>query len=442
MMGMLEGLRAGGADARAAQELAMRQEADRRAAELHAANLDQMGLQRQQLGLQLNRARAIEDAQNNLSGLVKRERENQDFLASGNAGPVNPVTERDFNSAQMGLATAKGDLKELDTQRGLRKKMDVADEAKRLAADPAFQQKALSFIGDSEHFPVKVVKGKRDPKTGQLMTADTLEFDTGYKHTLKDGDVQRIAYGAALHNLGMPEEATKVFSQVNKELSAAVNTANDRVLKGYDFSSKAEDRVADNNRADQMLKARWAEVGVSQARVGQEDWSIVGATDDNKGLLRFNRRSGKTEVVKLPDGMDAKGMFDKITGHRAPKDVSAKDVIELALKLQDRDPKLSAMGAMAQAQAMLSGQDPNAAAMAKLRQALGLNGQQPAQTKSPVQGDPEQPAGPRPVYGTTGDAIHRLGLSLPQRDGSNFLPPRRFPAFSTPTQPYEHANSR
>ena len=64
MMGMLEGLRAGGADARSAQEMAMRQEADRRAAELHAANLDQMGLQRQQLGLQLNRARAIEDAQN------------------------------------------------------------------------------------------------------------------------------------------------------------------------------------------------------------------------------------------------------------------------------------------------------------------------------------------------------------------------------------------
>ena len=266
MMGMLEGLRAGGADARAAQELAMRQEADRRAAELHAANLDQMGLQRQQLGLQLNRARAIEDAQNNLSGLVKRERENQDFLASGNAGPVNPVTERDFNSAQMGLATAKGDLKELDTQRGLRKKMDVADEAKRLAADPAFQQKALSFIGDSEHFPVKVVKGKRDPKTGQLMTADTLEFDTGYKHTLKDGDVQRIAYGAALHNLGMPEEATKVFSQVNKELSAAVNTANDRVLKGYDFSSKAEDRVADNNRADQMLRLRYSEVNGHRPR--------------------------------------------------------------------------------------------------------------------------------------------------------------------------------
>lgn len=244
----------------AAQEMAVRQ---RRL----AMDEEQHRLATQEAGLRLRQQQGVEAAQKALTGLTQRDTENQQFLSGGGVGPVQPVTDRDINNAQLGLAYAKGDLRSAQDLHKQNRMLDVSEEAKRLSADPAFQGKVMSYISTKEIFPLKVEPGQRDPKTGRMKTADRLVFDSGYQYDLKEGDRQRIALGAALMNKGMTEEGLKVIEGVNKELRDAVDHANNRTIKASEFNSRADDRLADNElRAEQIAAARAARAAAGANR--------------------------------------------------------------------------------------------------------------------------------------------------------------------------------
>lgn len=212
-------------------------------------------------GLRLKQSQGILDAQNAVTGLAAKDAEQRNTVEKQGIMAYTPETwtptgERDYNRAYMGLAMAKGDIQGAQGLQKQNKMLDVADEAKRLADDPEFQTKALDFISTKDTFPLKVQPGTRDPKTGQLKTPDTLVFDSGYKHELKDGDRQRIALGAALTKFGMLEEGLKQFEGVSKELRDAVDRANQRTVSVSNYNSQAEDRVtrAEDRDADRVVR--------------------------------------------------------------------------------------------------------------------------------------------------------------------------------------------
>ncbi len=261
MYGLLEGVRGGTADSRAAEALRL-QEAEAEAARQFrertmAMQEAQHRLQQEEAGLRLRDVRAVGDARDQIVGLHRREADNAAFLDSGQAGPVQPVDERDFNRAYAGLAIAKGDLGAAQQLRTQSRRMDVSDEAKRLAASPEFQGQVFDYISTKDMFPLKVIPGKTDPKTGKMVSADRLEFDSGYTYDLKQGDRQRIALGVALMKNGFDDEGLKTIEGVNKELRDAIDKANQRAIGMSEFNSRADDRLADNElRAEQIRTQR------------------------------------------------------------------------------------------------------------------------------------------------------------------------------------------
>lgn len=251
------------------QEMAMRQQDQAMRQRQMAMQERQFDLQNQEMGLRLNRAKEEDTAVAGLADLQKRDAESQRFDGTG---LMRPVDDREMNNAVGAVALARRDLKGLETTRGANRVLDVQEEAKRLAADPAFQEKAMNYISTKEIFPLKVVPGQRDPKSGRMKTADRLEFDSGFKYELKEGDRQRIALGAALMSKGMNEEGLKVIEGVNKELRAAVDDANKRTVAASDFNSKADDRLADNElRAEQVAAARAARAAAGASRTPEID---------------------------------------------------------------------------------------------------------------------------------------------------------------------------
>lgn len=111
-----------------------------------------------------------------------------------------------------------------------------------------------------------------------------------------------------------PTRALAMMSEVNKDIAAnfaaengltkfLADNKNDTAFKGAQLA---------NDSARLGLALRVADR--QEERAETADWRMVGASQDNRGLVQFNQRTGKSRVMPLPDGTDAKGLFRKITG--------------------------------------------------------------------------------------------------------------------------------
>ena len=190
MYGLLQGLQAGTRDAQSANELAMR---ERQLAEERAMRQRQLAMQEAQhaatmesMGLQLKQQRGIDTAMEGIRGLRKREQDNETFLASGQPGPVMPVTELDRNKAFLGLADAKGDVEGAAKIQMRNKLLEANDLAKQWAADPAMREKVYEFM-DKSAIPLRIERGEWDPVKRQMKTPDKIIWDDGGKpHALNE----------------------------------------------------------------------------------------------------------------------------------------------------------------------------------------------------------------------------------------------------------------
>jgi hypothetical protein len=241
-------------DQRAADAEMRRQEMGMRQRQM-AMQEEQNRLSQQETGLRLGRMREEDTAVAGLADLQRRDAESQRFDGTG---LMRPVDEREMNNAVGSVALARRDTAGLMASRKQNRMLDVAEEAKRLSASPEFQGQAMNYISKEGMFPVKVKPGTRDPKTGRMKTPDELVFDDGFTHTLKDGDRQKIAYGAALMKFGMNDEGLAKFAEVNKDLASLVDKANQRSVAMSQFNSQAEERVARDQDRDEDRAARAA----------------------------------------------------------------------------------------------------------------------------------------------------------------------------------------
>ena len=326
-------------------DMAMRQQDQAMRQRQMAMQEEQHRLQNQEIGLRMKRAQEEDTAVASLADLQKRDAESQQFNGTG---LMRPVDDREMNNAEGAVALARRDMTGLAKSRNANRMLDVNEEAKRLAADPAFQAKAMDYISTKEIFPLKVVPGQRDPKSGRMKTADRLEFDSGFKYELKDGDRQRIALGAALMSKGMNEEGLKVIEGVNKELRDAVDHANKRTVSASEFNSKADDRLADNDlRAEQIATQRALRAGAAANRNPEADPKLLKEYNDLVAAYQTAMDGGDTKrakelraqlVVKqaqVSTSMRKPMALRDETQPRPERTMTPKDRLEMATKIMD-----------------------------------------------------------------------------------------------------------
>ena len=280
-IGMLEGLRAGIADARTDEELRLRRQREEREA---AMREQEFGLRKrefdmreaqhaatmEQLGMQLQQQRGVNSAMENIRGLTKREREDKAHVDAGLPGPVRPdVTERDYNREFMGLAAAKGDVEGMAKLQLRDKILSAHEMAQRMYADPTMREKVYEYL-DKSAVPLKVIRGERDQKTGRMKTPDTLQFDDGYTHKLNEADTLRMLQGIALSKAGLQTEADAAFEGVNKRLRDAVDVGNKRTLTAYDMQARTDDRMTDNELNRERLGLLKDQRQATRAGAGRE----------------------------------------------------------------------------------------------------------------------------------------------------------------------------
>lgn len=93
----------------------------------------------------------------------------------------------------------------------------------------------------------------------------------------------------------------------------------DAYFKGRQLDATDAQRAeqARHNRA--MEGNASARLGLERGRLESGDWKIIGTTADKKGLLYFNERTRQTEARPLPEGADADGLFRRLTGQGQAK---------------------------------------------------------------------------------------------------------------------------
>ena len=57
-------------------------------------------------------------------------------------------------------------------------------------------------------------------------------------------------------------------------------------------------------------------LGLRKQEVDNANWQLIGTSDDGAGLLRYNRNTGAVVTQPLPQGVDAKSVWGKITGQK------------------------------------------------------------------------------------------------------------------------------
>lgn len=104
-----------------------------------------------------------------------------------------------------------------------------------------------------------------------------------------------------------------------RKLAFDMNTGNRKL-------GLAEQELADNrNFRSQSLGLQREGLGLRRAEADGANWSAIGASEDDRGLLYFNKQTRKTEVQPLPPGVSAKDLFARVTGARPAADVKVHD---------------------------------------------------------------------------------------------------------------------
>ena len=138
----------------------------------------------------------------------------------------------------------------------------------------------------------------------QLSRADVGRYFEAM-HRLKNGDSSAMGDLETIHK-GL---AAKVAEDLKLKEGMA-NTNNKAAEIGRKF---LHDEGMLANDSAKLGLMREGEKG-RNLRAQQDDWKLIGASQDNKGLMQFNSSTGATRTMPLPEGTDATGLFRKLTG--------------------------------------------------------------------------------------------------------------------------------
>lgn len=348
MLGLLEGIRGGASDARAAEQLQLQREQALRQQQMQDMQIQQM-------------RRAMERE-------ARTQADNDAVIAAWEgqetAPPVGLAPSRNVN-APVGLeppepmaapagaapgmpgAAPTGGLSKFDRAVGtaaLRSgNFDAAyklkDRAKAEGQDAGRKAefKRLMSLSNEEltaaFEPMNANPGFKgmlnfDPKSKQFLLVSQipgLETQTLTKEELVNSMMGIWEAGNGNFEKGMA--ALMAGAQRRREIDNS-NFDRSGKLAGLNADAYFKGRQADSTDAQRAEQSRHnramegnasARLGLDRSRIESADWKIIGTTADKKGLLYFNERTRQTEARPLPEGADADGLFRKLTGQGQQK---------------------------------------------------------------------------------------------------------------------------
>ncbi len=385
MIGVIDGIRSGMSDARAEREMQLRAAAEQRARELHDLNM-------QRMNMELSGLRRRDDALNEVVALQGQglQRSKADklagddfdaaFAASEKGLPMPAMTpeiqqaynapaapsERQMLAAMQKFALASGDMQGFQGLQRQTKLLDVSDRARELAKSPEFQQRALGMLDKSSLVQARFTQPVYDAKGKMTMPAQ-LVFDAGGKVDLSEADLTRLAYGAALVDMGFAKEGVEAISSVNKDLGVMVDRANNRIIQTQNSNQGAIDKMRDNDRADEQMRIneslRRAQIGAMNAgrqreipkellgRMSAVEQAWINETDPAKKAVLERQyqllESQAAIALGRPRGLPSRGPTSGL---------SPKDEVEAAMKLVEASGgKLTMEGAIREIRAGYGG---------------------------------------------------------------------------------------
>lgn len=413
MYGLMEGIRAGGSDARSdaemalqRQRLAMQQAQDARAAEQHALNLREGNLRLGGLQRIDQATQALMDLNTQGAQAVQSQTAaDDDFEAANRANmqglpmpAYNPSVyanvkatpgERDFNRAAMGLAAARGDLSQMTALRGEQKKTAISETFKadmaRMSKDPAFRQTVYSYFNVEGALPITIKQAPLDkngkPTGPAIMQITSPDGDPTQTRELKigAGQEQQILLGVAYMKHGMDEEGLRIIGGVNKDLAKAIDNANENTVKAFNANTQAGARFDQTriNEAELAERARHNKVVESRAAAGAPrevsaaNAAKLSALYENWVRADPKDRPAIERQIQILENNISLVDLRRLTplASRGPAETGGLPLakrVELIDKIKSNNPKLSYEGAAELLDSMLGGSGNADAVMGQL----------------------------------------------------------------------------
>jgi hypothetical protein len=210
---------------------------------------------------------------------------------------------------------------------------EVVNSVSKLTDDEVAAQAKLLNTNSSNVPLLYAGKGKG----GYTFLTMSPDGEPGQQFKLNIAQMRQLVTANALGQAGFGTEALTMASNTHKALNDAMSEWN-KAQQTSATTNNAGTRYANSDAQDaarlaESARHNRASEGLSATRMNREDWQVVGATDDNKGMLSFNKRTGETKAMPLPPGSDAAGLFRRVTGQGGAG--AAKPVPEAGTILSD-----------------------------------------------------------------------------------------------------------
>lgn len=167
---------------------------------------------------------------------------------------------------------------------------------------------------DNSTAPGKLVQGKNGLMTLTLDGGENIPMNRAQVasyivglYKMRQGDRTGLADIAAVSD--KLSAATQNLWGRQKDVASAHNDA------AYKANAMTNDNQRTANDGARLGLAR-EQADAQTKRAEQEDWAPIAVSEDGKGLTVFNRRTHAMRNEPLPEGVDAHGLFAKLTGSR------------------------------------------------------------------------------------------------------------------------------
>lgn len=232
----------------------------------------------------------------------------------------SPARQRALDD--MRAAQGIGGTQGLDFYRSARKQVDDEDRNSQFAqlhnavlnAPPEKVAAFAKTYSDNSTAPGKLTQGKDGLMTLTLdggenipmNRAQVASYITGL-YKMRQGDRTGLADIAAVSD--KLSAATQNLWGRQKDVASAHNDA------AYKANAMTNDNQRTANDGARLGLAR-KQADAQTKRAEQEDWAPIAVSEDGKGLTVYNRRTHAMRNEPLPEGVDAHGLFAKLTGSR------------------------------------------------------------------------------------------------------------------------------
>lgn len=137
---------------------------------------------------------------------------------------------------------------------------------------------------------------------------------------------------------GFGAEGMEALYKVDKDIAALVDRHNNAVATTTTSHNDAFSKGDASDRGWRGLKIQQQQVDQQGAyyrdsvrarneATERESWQLIGPAQNGRGLLQFNKNTGQTRTMSLPEGANANDIWTRITGNRGGQGLNPKELV-------------------------------------------------------------------------------------------------------------------